>query len=116
MAGEQAEFAYVSLSDFVRFLDIRHSQPNLAPEDSMTAQRARITEGGHVVIPAEFRRQLDMQPGADVILHVTDGELRIRSLRRAIERAQTLVRLHVPADTSLGDELINERRDAARRE
>jgi len=81
----------------------------------MTARRARITEGGRVVIPAEFRRQRDMQPGADVSLDVTDGELRIRSLRRAIERAQALVRQHVPADTSLADELINERRDAARR-
>jgi len=82
----------------------------------MTTYRARITEGGRVVIPAEFRRQLDLQPGAEVILDVTDGELRIRSLRRAIERAQTLVRRHVPEGVSLADELIRERREAARRE
>ena len=82
----------------------------------MTTYRARITEGGRVVIPAEFRRQLDLQPGAEVILDVTDGELRIRSLRRAIERAQTLVRRHVPEGVSLADELVRERREAARRE
>ena len=82
----------------------------------MTAQRARVAEGGRVVIPAEFRRQLDLQPGAEVILEVTDGELRIRSVRRAIERAQALVRRHVPADTSLADELIRDRQEAARRE
>jgi AbrB family looped-hinge helix DNA binding protein len=61
---------------------------NLSRGDDMTAHRARIAEGGRVVIPAEFRRQLDLQPGAEVILDVTDGDLRIRSLRRAIERAR----------------------------
>ncbi len=82
----------------------------------MTAHRARITEGGRVVIPAEFRRQLDLQPGVDVILDVADGDLRIRSLRRAIERAQALVRRHVPEGASLADELIRERQKAAQRE
>jgi AbrB family looped-hinge helix DNA binding protein len=67
-----------------------------------------------VVIPADFRRQLDLQPGAEVILEVADGELRIRSVRRAIERAQALVRRHVPADASLADELIRDRQEAAR--
>ena len=82
----------------------------------MTAHRARITEGGRVVIPAEFRRQLDLQPGVDVILDVADGDVRIRSLRRATERAQALVRQHVPEGVSLADELIRERQEAARRE
>jgi AbrB family looped-hinge helix DNA binding protein len=80
----------------------------------MIAQRARVAEGGRVVIPADFRRQLDLQPGAEVILEVADGELRIRSVRRAIERAQALVRRHVPADASLADELIRDRQEAAR--
>jgi AbrB family looped-hinge helix DNA binding protein len=44
----------------------------------MIAHRTRITEGGRAVIPAEFRRQLDLQPGAEVILDVTDGDPRIR--------------------------------------
>jgi AbrB family looped-hinge helix DNA binding protein len=80
----------------------------------MSAVRARITEGGRVVIPSEFRRQLGLQTGTEVILDVTDGELRIRSLQRAIERAQALVRRHVPEPTDLADELIRERREAAR--
>jgi AbrB family looped-hinge helix DNA binding protein len=82
----------------------------------MTAHRARITEGSRVVIPAEFRRQLDLQPGVDVILDVADGDLRIRSLRRAIGRAQALLRQHVLEGVSLADELIRERQEAARRE
>jgi len=82
----------------------------------MAAHRARITEGGRVVIPADFRRQLGLQTGSEVILEVTDGDLRIRSLQRAIERAQALVRRHVPEGVSLSEELIRERRDAARLE
>ena len=49
-----------------------------------------------------------------MILDITDGELRIRSLQQAIERAQALVRQHVPAGVSLADELIADRRAAAR--
>jgi AbrB family looped-hinge helix DNA binding protein len=79
----------------------------------MTVHRARIAEGGRMVIPVEFRRKLGLQTGAYVILDITDGELRVRSLPRAIERAQALVRSHVPEQTSLADELIRDRRAAA---
>jgi AbrB family looped-hinge helix DNA binding protein len=79
----------------------------------MATHRARMSEGGRLVIPAEFRRQLGLQPGTEVILDVTDGELRIRSLDRAIARAQALVHRHVPKSTSLADELIRERHEAA---
>ena len=68
------------------------------------------------MIPAEIRRQLGFQPGVEVILNVADGELRIRSVRQAIERARELVRRHVGEGTSLADELISERHEAARLE
>ena len=82
-------------------------------EGSMAAHRARIADGGRVVIPADLRRELGLRSGSDVILDVTNGELRIRSLARAIEHAQELVRRHVPDDASLADELIQDRRAAA---
>ena len=80
----------------------------------MASHRAKVTEGGRVVIPAELRRQLGLQPGAEVVLDVADGELRIRSVRQAVESAQALVRRYVAQGTSLADELIAERREAAR--
>jgi AbrB family looped-hinge helix DNA binding protein len=82
----------------------------------MTPHRVKVTEGGRVVIPAEFRRQLGLQPGAEVVMDIADGELRIRSVRQAVERAQSLVRRYVGQGTNLADELINERREAARLE
>jgi AbrB family looped-hinge helix DNA binding protein len=82
----------------------------------MATHRVKVTEGGRVVIPAEFRRQLGLQPGAEVVMDIADGELRIRSVRQAIERAQSLVQRYVGQGTNLADELINERREAARLE
>jgi len=54
--------------------------------------------------------------GDKVVLRIEDDELRIATLRRNLERAQRLVRKHVKSGTSPVDELIAERRKAARRE
>jgi AbrB family looped-hinge helix DNA binding protein len=54
----------------------------------MTAYRGKVAEGGRVVIPAEIRRQLGFRPGVEVVLDVANGELRIRSVRQAVEGAQ----------------------------
>jgi len=79
----------------------------------MTAQRARLAEGGRLVIPAEFRRELALIPGESVVLDIRDGELRVRSLRRAVERAQAMVRAYLPAEGLLSDGLIADRRAEA---
>jgi AbrB family looped-hinge helix DNA binding protein len=78
--------------------------------------RMRINENGRVVIPASFRKRLGICVGDEVVLQIQDDELRITTLKRYIERAQRLVRKHVKPGTSLVDELIAERREAARNE
>jgi AbrB family looped-hinge helix DNA binding protein len=78
--------------------------------------RMRVNENGRVVIPASFRKRLGIRVGDEVVLQIQDDELRITTLKRNIERAQRLVRKHVKPDTSLVDELIAERREAARNE
>ena len=78
--------------------------------------RMRINENGRVVIPASFRKRLGIRVGDEVVLQIQDDELRITTLKRTIERAQRLVRKHVKPGTSLVDELIAERREAARNE
>lgn len=72
--------------------------------------RARVAEGGRIVIPAEYRQALGLHVGDDVILRLEDGEVRILTLQKAIQRAQELVRRYVPEGRSLADELIAERR------
>lgn len=76
----------------------------------------RINENGRLVIPAAFRRALGIQPGDTVVLRIENNELRMTTLRQRLAKAQQLVRKHVARTTSLVDELIAERREAARRE
>lgn len=76
--------------------------------------RMKVNENGRVVIPAPFRKALGIKAGDEVVLRVEDDELRITTIKRRIERAQRLVRKHVKPGTSLVDELIAERREAAR--
>ena len=76
----------------------------------------RVNENGRVVIPASFRKRLGIRAGDEVVLRIEDDELRITTLKRNIERAQRLVRKHVKRGTSLVDELIAERCEAARNE
>ncbi len=51
-----------------------------------------------------------------MVLRIEDNELRISTMKRRVERVQRLVRRHVKPGTSLVDDLIAERREAARRE
>lgn len=76
--------------------------------------RMRVNENGRVVIPAAFRKHLGIRVGDQLELRIEDDELRISTLRRNIHRAQRLVRKHINPNVSLVDELIAERRQAAR--
>jgi len=78
--------------------------------------RTRVNENGRVVIPASYRKALGIKAGDEVILRMEDDELRITTMKRRIERAQRLVRKYVKPGISLVDELIAERREAARNE
>jgi len=77
---------------------------------------ARVNENGRVVIPASYRKALGIKAGDEVILRMEDDELRITTMKRRIERAQRRIRQYVKPGVSLADELIAERREAAKRE
>jgi AbrB family looped-hinge helix DNA binding protein len=77
---------------------------------------ARVNENGRVVIPASYRKALGIKAGDQVILRMEDDELRITTMKRRIERAQRRIRQYVKPGVSLADELIAERREAAKRE
>jgi AbrB family looped-hinge helix DNA binding protein len=81
-----------------------------------TEARTRINENGRVVIPASFRKALGIHAGDEVVLRLEDDELRITTLKQRLERARRRVRKYVKPGRSLADELLAERREAARRE
>lgn len=80
------------------------------------AASVRITEGGRIVIPAEFRRALGISVGDELLVQIEDGELRLFTLEQGIKRAQETYRKYVPPDRDLVDELIKERHAEAERE
>jgi AbrB family looped-hinge helix DNA binding protein len=81
-----------------------------------TETRTRLNENGRVVIPASYRKALGIKAGDEVILRMEDDELRITTMKRRLERARRRVRKYVKPGVSLVDELIAERREAAKRE
>ncbi|MBI3927785.1 MAG: AbrB/MazE/SpoVT family DNA-binding domain-containing protein [Armatimonadetes bacterium] len=70
----------------------------------------KMSKGGRIVIPAEMRRELDLDIGDEVILLLKDRELVLMTREEALRRARRLVRRRVPADRLLSQELIEERR------
>ena len=81
-----------------------------------TETRMRVNENGRVVIPASYRKALGIKAGDEVILRIEDDELRITTMKRRLERARRRIRQYVKPGVSLVDELIAERREAAKLE
>jgi len=78
--------------------------------------RTRIGEKGRIVIPASIRRELGVEIGDQVDLHVENKELRISTLKARLAQAQERLRKYIEPGRLLSDELIAERREEARRE
>ncbi len=72
-----------------------------------------MAEGGRIVIPARFRKEMGLRDGDGVIMELSDGELRLFSVLRGIRRAQETIDERVPPGVSLVDELIADRRREA---
>ncbi|HZS94655.1 MAG TPA: AbrB/MazE/SpoVT family DNA-binding domain-containing protein [Chloroflexota bacterium] len=80
----------------------------------MQNEVAKIDTSGRILLPAAFRRELNVQPGDDVLLVLgNDSVVRVLPVRAAIREAQAVVRRYVPVGTRLSDELIRERRAEA---
>lgn len=85
--------------------------------NDMSHISTRISRGGRVVIPAEFRRTLGLKEGDEVVLSLKDGEIRITTRLTELRRAQGIIDKYVTDPESCwSDELIAERRAEAENE
>ena len=78
--------------------------------------RMRVSQNGRVVIPASFRKALGIEAGDEVVLSLQDDELTITTQQARIRRAQQRARQYLKPGESVVDELLAERREAAKRE
>jgi AbrB family looped-hinge helix DNA binding protein len=76
----------------------------------------RIGPQGRVVIPAEIRRELEIEPGETLMAHVESHRLVLERRGQILERLRNELRGARPKGRSAVDELIAERRAEARRE
>ena len=58
----------------------------------MQSRAVKIIEGGKLIIPALFRRELEIGIGDTVVIELVDGELRVRSRKSDLRRLQDRVR------------------------
>ena len=75
----------------------------------------RVGPQGRLVIPARIRREMGIAPGEILIARTKDGQLVLEKADQVLARLKTTFD-NVPADVSLVDELIAERREEAKRE
>jgi AbrB family looped-hinge helix DNA binding protein len=76
----------------------------------------KVAGGGRIVIPAEVRQRLGMTVGSEVVMTVQDDHATLMNAKAARRRAQERVRRYVPANVSLSEELMAERKAEAERE
>ncbi|MFY9748145.1 MAG: AbrB/MazE/SpoVT family DNA-binding domain-containing protein [Acidobacteriaceae bacterium] len=78
--------------------------------------RVRVSEKGRLVIPAQFREALGIEPGDLVEVRLEDNGLRVATMQQRLRDVRRRLKKVFGPGRSLSGELIAERREAARRE
>ena len=81
-----------------------------------TRARAKLDAQGRLLVPAEIRERLGMNPGDNLILAADDDELVVLTAQGGWRKAQRIGAEYKISGQSMVDELIAERRAEAARE
>lgn len=76
--------------------------------------RTQLTKNGRLLLPAKFRKALDLHPGDELILRLDKDSIQVIPLHQAVSQAQQLVQKYVPQGTSLVADLLATRREEAK--
>ncbi len=78
--------------------------------------RLRLSENGRVVIPANVRKALGVEAGDEIILQQEENSFRLTTQQQRIAEAKRRIRRYIKPGSKVVDELIAERREAAKLE
>ena len=78
--------------------------------------KTRVDRQGRIMLPAEMRRRLGIEPGDTLVIDVGDDVVKLLTRRQALDRARRYLKRFVPDGVSLADELIADRRAEVERE
>ena len=93
-----------------------HTDKRAGSSESPSRFTIQLGDRGRLVLPSAVRRRLGLEMGDRLVLTVeSDGVLRLASLKRQIAETRGMY-AHVAQGERLADELIEDRREEARRE
>lgn len=95
---------------------VTDASPDSMPDSVPDTERVTIDEAGRLVVPARFRRALDIQGRQQLIMGLEGDTIRLRTPSAALARLQAIARRHWKGSGSVVDEFILERRAEAARE
>jgi AbrB family looped-hinge helix DNA binding protein len=80
---------------------------------AMKAQFCRVSKSGRISLPAAFRLAIGLEQGGDVVVELDDNEIKIRTIRESVARAQAVARraFRDRPDVSVDDFLAHRRED-----
>ena len=81
----------------------------------MKAVELSVGKQGRIVIPANLRKQLAIQAGSHLIAWVENGRLILETKKQLWQSIHAACN-NIPQDTDLAQELIEERKTAAKKE
>ena len=79
----------------------------------MKQEHVRLSDGGRIIIPADFRKVLGLEIGDEVVLILDAGEIHLIPRTEAVRRAQAMAMQYLGSSPSLSAELIRERKSEA---
>jgi bifunctional DNA-binding transcriptional regulator/antitoxin component of YhaV-PrlF toxin-antitoxin module len=77
---------------------------------SISVVHGKMVEGGRLIVPAAFRKEMGLAKGDAVIMEMHGDELRVRPAKSALKRLREKLRAAAPTNVSVVDELIADRR------
>jgi len=86
------------------------------PGDRTRVYHSKVDASGRIVLPADVRLRQHIHTGDEVVIIEADDGLQVKTQEQAIREAQAVFAQLAPADVSLSDELIRDRRHEAKRE
>ena len=80
----------------------------------METVSVKLEKSGRILIVAAIRRKLKLKEGSGVLLSLDDDGLQMSTPELALDRVRLRLRRYVPEGRNLSQELLDERREAAK--
>ena len=84
--------------------------------DNSRVYRSKVDSSGRIVLPADVRLRQHIHTGDQVVIIEGHDGLQVKTHDQAIREARDLFATLAPPDVLLSEELIRERREAAKHE